>query len=99
MALSNIFQEPRREITESMVGIAVFSAVMGADYGLAVWFHAFTAPMQIGACPIPLGMVFGFIAMLLGVACIFITHAIGESACAALARRGIELRPQQRYNR
>lgn len=30
MALSNIFREPRREITESVVGTAVVGAALGA---------------------------------------------------------------------
>lgn len=41
MALSNIFREPRREITESAIGITVAAATIGGlgfgDYHLALF--------------------------------------------------------------
>ena len=94
MALSNIFREPRREITESAVGIAAFALLVYGDYEFASWFHEVTKP--VGACPIPIGMILGVIAALLGIGALFLTHAIGEGVCNSLARRGVELRPKRR---
>lgn len=39
MALSNIFREPRREITESAIGLGIFAAAAWADYHFAVWLQ------------------------------------------------------------
>lgn len=104
MALSNIFREPRREITESAVGLAISIPAVWMDYEAAVWFQALTTNNQPGnePCPWPLGMLavipvlaicaggiaFGFLA---------VTHALGDAVCIALERRGLYLRPRQRY--
>jgi hypothetical protein len=62
MALSNIFNEPRREITETLVGIVLVGFLVGffiGDYYLAKWFETvkWSGPHLDGACPWPLGMI------------------------------------------
>lgn len=95
MALSNIRKEPRREITESLVGITVLLLLIFFDHPAAVWFHEVT-----GGCPVPLGMILVPIALILliGVTYLFLwsTHALGELVCGTLATFGLELRPKRR---
>lgn len=97
MALSNVFREPRRELTESAVGILVFFGGIALDYGFAVWFQGFSKDWGQGLCPIPIGMVFGliFFVLLLGLATL--THGLGEVTCDWLAEHGVHLRPRVRY--
>lgn len=99
MALSNIFLEPRREITETLVGITAVIGPVYLDYLFASWLKVASsspnAPNPHGL-PIPLGMVIGFAAtLIICVAFIFI-HYVGEEICDFLARRGLHLRPTQR---
>ncbi len=99
MALSNIFREPRREITESAVGLAIFSAAVWADYQFALWFKDATQGMlneKDPGCPLPLGMFLGVIAAFVGLVVLFLTHALGDGICNALQRNGIHLRPRNR---
>lgn len=101
MALSNIFREPRREITESIAGVAVFSI-----FAIPLWFFAVWFQIDIINRPNPnlgdivMGRVLGFLFGAVGYGVIFcllmLTHEIGEGVCNALARRGIELRPKDR---
>lgn len=95
MALSNIYREPRREITESVLGILVFSIFVFADYHFATWFHEFSGGARVG-CPVPLGFVIGLFALFALVLLLYITHWFGESVCDFLADRGLELRPKIR---
>ncbi len=95
MALSNIFREPRREITESVVGLTVVGALMGADYCFARWLQDFTGGWNNG-CPWPIGMMLGVGVGFIGIFTIVTTHAIGDGICNALQRRGVHLRPQLR---
>jgi hypothetical protein len=95
MALSNIFREPRREITESLAGILLVGIFLFVDWQFACWFQGAIMPRD---------NFFRFIGMLIGliatVACIgmaFFTHFVGEEICDALANRGLELRPKQRH--
>lgn len=98
MALSNIFREPRREITESAVGLGLFSAFTFGDYQFALWFEGVTGGHQDG-CPWSVGLLVG-IALVLGSAIIIaVTHSLGEVTCNALQDRGIHLRPRKRANR
>lgn len=103
MALSNILREPRREITESAVGILAVGAVavpaLWLDYLFAVWFREVSGGDASGV-PWPVGIVIG--ALLTLAAVLFFsmvlaaTHAAGEGICNALQRRGIYLRPRER---
>lgn len=96
MALSNIVREPRREITESAVGIALVAAFVAGDYWFSLWLQ--NAMGGWSYCPWPLGMWAG-VALALGLVLVtVITHAIGEEVCDALQRRGVHLRPRQRCN-
>lgn len=95
MALSNIFREPRREITESAVGLMLCAAYVFLDYCFAVWFRSATGGTHDG-CPWSLGMILGVGLSLLFFGLLLATHALGEFACGSLARRGVELRPKRR---
>jgi hypothetical protein len=99
MALSNILNEPRREITESMIGIGLITIPIIGDYAFARWLEGATT----GSCPWPLGMLVGlFFAVLiiaLGSALILGSHALGEAICNKLQEHGIHLRPRQRIIR
>lgn len=102
MALSNILREPRREITEQAVGsvvvigflalIPIAGLVMSliCDGTTEVSWSEFALCCLLGSFGFTLGFV--LIAVLVVVA-----HEIGEYVCAALDRRGIYLRPTQRY--
>lgn len=97
MALSNIFREPRREIVETAVGFAFLALPIFADYKFAVWFnHVTTGPTKVG-CPWPLGMFLGLVTLAVSLLVLFVIHDIGDNVCNAFARRGIYLRPKQRY--
>lgn len=99
MALSNIFREPRREITESMVGMTVFVIVAGVALIIA-WHLADSIVAQDPGAPFPLIVFFMLIieaiVSVLAVELVFVTHGIGEAICNALARRGVEFRPKRR---
>ncbi len=96
MALSNIFREPRREITESVVGIAAIGLALAPSYWVAGWLSQMDQTI-----PMPVAILFGFIlvGMAYLVVAIFlaITHGVGDAICDTLDRRGIRLRPRQRY--
>lgn len=98
MALSNIFREPRREITESIAGIVVLALCIIPVHLFATWFRDVVSAKDPGQRLFV--MVVGY--LLAGAAvfvlCVlaFATHALGESICDALAKRGLELRPRER---
>ncbi len=93
MALSNILNEPRREITESIVGLIILCAFMAVDYAFGVWLENVAGHNDI---PWPIGMILGIPATILLVAILFVTHAIGESVCNILQKNDIHLRPRDR---
>lgn len=108
MALSNIFREPRREITETVVGVGVIFTMgfipIYADYRFACWFERATYSTGDGDCPWPLGMFFGVVALAALVVLVILLatavagiHKFGDTICNALQNRGIHLRPRQRY--
>lgn len=100
MALSNIFNEPRREITESALGVGLFAAAVFGDYHLAHWFHKHdpTTDVFLGMVLLPILICCLLImgALVLAGGSILI-HALGEGACNLLEDFGIQLRPTQRY--
>lgn len=97
MALSNIWREPRRELTESVVGVGVMGAFFYGDYWLAVWLNS-QDPKHAGIlCWMLVGAGILALAVLIAGSLILFTHFIGEEICNSLAKRGIELRPQRRY--
>lgn len=98
MALSNIFKEPRREITESLVGILTgVSAIFGWYFGAVMLQHYLR--LEDGS-KVP------FVSCLTGVALLFVlflvvvylTHWLGEVVCDWLEDRNLDPRPKQRYN-
>lgn len=102
MALSNMLNEPRRELTESAIGIAVLAVVVGAAIYVDGWIaRALCGGMKgtAGTGDMVLGYALGFLIMILG-GCIFAgvvfgSHALGESVCAWLARHGADPRPDR----
>lgn len=106
MALSNIFREPRREITESAVGMFVGCGFVGAigfsDYWVATWFYQATGS-EHGGCPVPLGMVLGLMTLVVLSPVIFLfvflTHELGDAICNGLDQLGLRLRPINRPGR
>lgn len=95
MALSNIFREPRREITESVMGIAIFLALLWPDYRFALWFQDLTGGPERGV-PVIMGLFAGATAGAACVALLFFTHFVGEEVCEWLDDRGLRLRPRNR---
>jgi TRAP-type C4-dicarboxylate transport system permease small subunit len=100
MALSNIFREPRREITESLAGTLLIGLLVLGDCLAANWvshrLNVATRSDEIGLFVIALLFIpiVSFIALFF---LVILPHWIGESICDSLARRGLELRPTQRY--
>jgi hypothetical protein len=91
MALSNVFREPRRELTETLIGILITSLFIGVDYLLALWVrhhHGLNKSDSVVTATLLL-----FILVLLIVA----SHWIGEWTCNRLRDAGLELRPRNRY--
>lgn len=98
MALSNLFKEPRREITETLVGFVVITPFIVLDVWGARWLQALqphnARPFLIIMVLVALMM---FVAFALSMLALLGIHTVGEKACNALARRGINLRPKERY--
>lgn len=100
MALSNIFKEPRREITESAIGILValgsIAITAVAVYYTGVFMHYVAPKSQLEDCVALAIIVLPTCVLgILGLA--LATHSIGESVCASLAKRNLDPRPRQRY--
>ena len=95
MALSNIFREPARELTEQAIGMAAMAGILAAivgDYALVYWALAAAdaedrafATFMIGTFS-PIGIILLLLA----------AHGLGEAICGALARRGLDPRPMRR---
>jgi hypothetical protein len=81
MALSNILREPRREITETLVGLLVIGILVASGTAFGVWVHT-----HFTTTPVELGMVVG----------LFPFHNVGEDICNWLERNGVYLRPRNR---
>lgn len=102
MALSNIFREPRREITESVIGVATCVLVAAAFY----WVDDYFATMFMNSgrhhdagdwwfamlMGIPLAGGFGA----LSVGLLIATHEFGDVICDMAESRGMQLRPRNR---
>jgi len=99
MALSNTLKEPRRELTETGIGVAVIATAIGADYAFASWFIAYFPPN--GSFPhafaIILAMLIGALLVLLLWAFFLFAHFLGEVICDSLANNGIYVRPKRRW--
>lgn len=99
MALSNIFREPRRELTEQGFGLLPFAAFGLCDYGLASWFQHMAHGTNADA-PLILWLLLATMALILGSIVAFgaslLMHALGEEICDAMARHGFDPRPKNR---
>lgn len=103
MALSNILREPRREITETLVGVSTLIIPVGISYPIALYFPwDKTDPTSlIGrmAASILLEVVAAAVLVLgtLGITLLAIgLHTLGEIVCNELQFLGVHLRPRQR---
>ena len=112
MALNNIHREPRREITESLVGTLVVLVLSIPAYLVAT----FLRPLEFDASflrdwPITTflltfaeGVLFLAITIFMIVPAIYflflyVPHTFGEFVCDELAKFGKELRPNPRESR
>lgn len=103
MALSNIRNEPQREITESLIGLLPLLLLIPLYFwsqwilsiqnvhfsSKADWYvvTAFTMLMSVAGV---------FVIYLLGYGFLHLTHSFGESICGFMAKRGIDPRPKIR---
>lgn len=100
MALGNIRREPRREITESLLGILVVAPLFYLDWHLSAEWSVISngPPFIIALLLIPVFTVIGlgilFVALLAFLAG---THALGELICDILAEVRLDPRPKNRY--
>lgn len=95
MALSNIVREPRREITETLVGLVPVAGLIYTTNCLASLLY--TAPTNPQCPPYPVVWIVSFaliiLAVLPGVEVARLVHFIGERGCALLDSIGLYLRP------
>lgn len=105
MALSNIGNEPRREITESAIGVLAIVVWLGMAFLIA---RIIDPPYVNGPHDYSASWLFTvsfvtFIVATLGplllFGTLFITHEIGEVVCDWLKALRIDPRPTQRYGR
>lgn len=103
MALSNIGREPRREITESVIGIVAVVVWLGVAFLIARTFdpHYINAPNDYGpswAFTVSfVTLVVATIGPLLFFGIFCLTHALGEEVCDWLKAVRIDPRPKRRY--
>lgn len=100
MALSNIFREPRREITESVIGLAAFGTFVLIDYQFGCWLENRVGYSPPGDAVFPwfLGMLMGVGLLAFIFVVLMVTHTLGDTICDGLQGAGINLRPRQRRN-
>jgi hypothetical protein len=94
MALSNIFREPRREITEQVIGTISIILFVAADYGILEWlggWHHNYGLLVLSMLLIGCGMILIPVVVFGG------CHVIGELVCAGLDAAGLDPRPRNRY--
>lgn len=100
MALSNIFKEPRREITETVVGLGIFLAVAAP----LVWGESclwnlirfYCKDTDVAVCLTVLCNVLFGVGVGLSVLLLMGIHQLGDSICTSLENRGVHLRPRVR---
>ena len=97
MALSNTFKEPRREMTETIIGVVVVGGAIIADYSFANWLASGIPNWADRIACIVLGIIFTPVAVVLMIALLAAAHAIGDAICNRLAELGADPRPTQRY--
>jgi undecaprenyl pyrophosphate phosphatase UppP len=100
MALSNIFREPRREITETLLGIILAVALVWGDILLALSIANHTPQKETTSDIVGLALIIPVTvvpAVIMGWGLLMATHFLGEKFCDFLARRGLDPRPKQRH--
>jgi len=107
MALSNMRREPRREITEQVIGtVAVLGGAViffTADYSFVKWLLASdmmdihgTADVIFAVILLPIMVSLALLAItFIGYGFVYVCHEAGEALCAKLGR--FDPRPKQRY--
>lgn len=96
MALSNMWWEPRREITETVAGVVW----LGGSFWLSVWLTNHSWTDTPSNPPYGLAIAFWLIAVmaaplvLIGLA--YLIHMAGEGVCALLGAINLDPRPRQR---
>lgn len=94
MALSNILKEPRREITETVIGLLAFGPLMYWDVVLAGYLQ----PKHMDD-PFFMLMVVAMVLLAFGIACalglLLIVHAVGEALCDRIEQAGWQIRPRR----
>lgn len=99
MALNNIRVEPKREITESLIGIGAVIGVVAGDYFLSVWLtrtDGWMAKEPVGLMMLTTPIFFILVTLIL-VGLTYFTHFLGEQVCAGLRKMGVDPRPKTRY--
>lgn len=98
MALGNIWREPRREIMEQLIGVAVLIWMAAAVVNLDIFV---IAPLLVKRDDWSFAYVFGGILSIIALgATIFLwnlAHWLGENICDTLAKANRDPRPKQRY--
>ena len=98
MALSNILNEPQREITETVVGALLIAGFIAGDYYLSQWTQNLAGGWK--EYPWPAGMILNGLGMIIGSLLLliipFAIHALGEAMCNGLQSVGIHLRPKRK---
>jgi hypothetical protein len=102
MALSNIFREPHREITETAIGVMAFLPAIVLDYTLSSWISQATYDANPhDYIPLPIAMFLIAIVLPIAAGLIILAavgiHATGEGICNSLERSGVHLRPRRRW--
>lgn len=102
MALSNIGNEPRRELTESAVGIIagggwLFVAYLIAKHIDPYYVSQYTPPWWVTVSLVTAAV--SFLGPILFFGMLYFTHLIGEEVCDWLKALRIDPRPSQRYGR
>jgi len=99
MALSNIFNEPRREIIESAIGIA-FSVVLCWGLWQIIYPLAERIQKTDTTMPFAVAVLIAILTLMVLFSIVLgsmaLTHAIGDGICNFFQRRGIYLRPRTR---
>lgn len=95
MALSNIFREPQREITETVLGIVVVLPALAMAWKIADFLSTTQGAPPWVVC-FGLSILITGIVIAISLAILVFIHFIGEEVCGALAERGLEIRPKDR---
>lgn len=100
MALSNMRREPRRELTESGLGILAFGAFVAADFmvcrAIVPYYNVPYAPPWWVAI-VALMILVGLLGPILFMGFLYLTHEVGEVVCGWMADLGYDPRPRNRH--